>query len=152
MMAAFNVTMLEALGYEFNSTISFSDPTDPRFAPQAYDAAAFAPDAISSRVASLASLNPYGPASSLVAAEAAYYATAGYDGDGSAATATAAAASAGRIGDYVWHGMGGTTSTEAPSTTPPTTSPPSTQPTAPPNQGPSHQQHGPPHKRRSRRA
>ncbi|KAK4545565.1 hypothetical protein LTR36_002915 [Oleoguttula mirabilis] len=88
MMDAFNTTILSAMGYDFSSTQQYSDPMDTRFAAQDYSDAAFAPDAISSAVASLASMNPYAPASSLMAAEASYYATAGYNGDSSTATST----------------------------------------------------------------
>ncbi|KAK5126555.1 hypothetical protein LTR85_009489 [Meristemomyces frigidus] len=97
MMDAFNTTKLASMGYEFGSTQQYSDPMDTRFAPQDYSDEAFSPDALSSAVASLASLNPYAPASALMAAEASYYATVGYHGDLSSAstTMTIAASSSG---------------------------------------------------------
>lgn len=90
MMDAFNTTMLSALGYEFNSTQLYADPSDTRFSPQEYNAEAFSPAAISSAVVSLASLNPYASASALIAAEDSYYATAGYNGDASSLPSTTA--------------------------------------------------------------
>lgn len=86
MIDVFNVTALAALGYA--STEQFSDPMDTRFQPQASNSAAFEPAALTSAVQSLASMNPYGAASSLSAAEVAFYSTAGYHGDASSATTT----------------------------------------------------------------
>lgn len=86
MMDAFNVTLLSELGYEYTS--QFADPLDTKFAAQDYSAAAYSPAALTSAVLSLASLAPYEPATSLSAAEASYYATAGYNGDLSSATTT----------------------------------------------------------------
>ncbi|CAK4030650.1 hypothetical protein AC579_6322 [Lecanosticta acicola] len=95
MMAAFNTTRLAALGYTFDSTEQFSDPLDPRFAPKAYNAADYSDAAKHSAVSSLVALSAYAPASSLMAAEAAYYATAGYHGDSMTAVQTAAPSSSG---------------------------------------------------------
>lgn len=81
MMAAFNVTMLSQLGYEFNSSAQYDNPTDTRFVAQDYSAADFEPPAISAAVSSLAKLNPYGMQSALEAAEDKFWATAGYNGD-----------------------------------------------------------------------
>nr|POE86934.1 bilirubin oxidase [Quercus suber] len=81
MLAAFNVTALNNLGYDFSSTQQFADPLDPRFSAQVYDASKFTPDAIKKAVDSLAALNAYQPAVALMSAEADYYATAGYHGD-----------------------------------------------------------------------
>lgn len=92
MMAAMNISLLEDLGYDFNSTIGFSDPNDERFTAKDYDAAAFEPAGISSAVASLASLNPYSAAQSVIDAQNAYYATAGYNGETLPVTNTATAA------------------------------------------------------------
>ncbi|EME88401.1 uncharacterized protein MYCFIDRAFT_48579 [Pseudocercospora fijiensis CIRAD86] len=77
MMAAFNATTLSDLGYEFNSTQGFGDPSDTRFAAKAYDASSFEDAALHSAVSSLAALNAYAPASALMSAESAYWATAG---------------------------------------------------------------------------
>lgn len=88
MMDAFNVTLLEELGYEFSSTYDFQDPEDPRYAAQDYSAAAFEPTAIKSKITSLGNLNAYKPAPALAPAEAAYYATAGYPTVSTAATPT----------------------------------------------------------------
>lgn len=76
-MAAFNATVLSDLGYEFNSTQGFGDPSDSRFAAKEYDAAAFDDAARHEAVSSLATFDAYAPASSLLSAEAAYWATAG---------------------------------------------------------------------------
>jgi FtsP/CotA-like multicopper oxidase with cupredoxin domain len=65
MLAAFNVTLLESLGYDLNSTLNFANPMDTRFAAQKYNASAYTPDAISSAVESLASLGAYQAASSV---------------------------------------------------------------------------------------
>lgn len=96
MMDAFNVTYLEALGY--NSSIDFADPTNSQFSAQDYSDAAYAPAAMSSAVSSLANLGAYASFSSLSAAESAYYATAGQSsGDPTTAptTTTVAAVSSG---------------------------------------------------------
>jgi len=81
MMAAFNVTTLAALGYDFSSTQQYADPQDSRFSAQQYSDAAYAPDAVHSAVSSLAALSAYNQATSLSLAEASYYSTAGYHGD-----------------------------------------------------------------------
>lgn len=91
MMDAFNVTYLAEMGYEFNSTQGFSDPTDTRFAAQDYSDAAFSFDAKQSAALSLASMGAYAPATALMSAEAGYYATAGYNGDASTASTTTTA-------------------------------------------------------------
>ncbi|KAK4508628.1 hypothetical protein PRZ48_002367 [Zasmidium cellare] len=96
MMAAFNTTILASLGYDFNSTQGFGDPLDSRFIAKDYDANAFSDSAKHAAVSSFASLNAYAPVTSLVAAENAYYQTAGYNGDASTpAVATAPATSSG---------------------------------------------------------
>ena len=77
MMAAYNITLIEDLGYDVDKLSEFADPMNPKFRPQDYSDKAYAPDAVSSAVAALASLNPYKPALSLISAEQAYYATAG---------------------------------------------------------------------------
>jgi len=87
MLDVFNVTRLEALGYQFNNTYGFFDPMDPRFAPQPYSDAAYQPAAIRSVISSLASLDPYGQGAALSTAEQAYWATAA---PAAATTATAA--------------------------------------------------------------
>ncbi|KAK0842126.1 hypothetical protein LTS02_016602 [Friedmanniomyces endolithicus] len=86
MMDAFNVTYLQELGYD--SSIDFSDPMNPQFAPQAYNDAAYAPAALTSAVSSLANMGAYSAFDSMASAEAAYYATAGYNGDASTAPTT----------------------------------------------------------------
>lgn len=91
MMAAFNTTTLEALGYDFNSTQGFGDPMDPRFIAKAYDESAFSDAAKHEAVSSLAALNAYAPVSSLMAAEKQYYATAGLNSDAASAPAQTAA-------------------------------------------------------------
>jgi hypothetical protein len=74
MMAAFNVTLLEELGYDFNSTHGYDDPEGNEFAAVAFNADAYDSEAKHSAVRSLGSLNAYQPASSLIAAQASYYA------------------------------------------------------------------------------
>lgn len=93
-MDAFNVTLLEELGYEFNDTYGFIDPTDSRFKARAYDSADFQPAAITSTLSALGNLNAYAQAASLAAAETAYYATAA----GNDAASTAAPAPTGSSG------------------------------------------------------
>lgn len=95
MMAAFNTTKLAELGYDFNSTQQFSDPMDTRFSPKDYNDADYTDSARHDAVSSFAALNAYAPASSLLAAENNYYATAGYHGDSMTAVQTAAPTNAG---------------------------------------------------------
>ncbi|TKA76754.1 hypothetical protein B0A55_03642 [Friedmanniomyces simplex] len=86
MMDAFNVTYLQELGYA--SAIDFSDPMNTQFAPQAYNDAAYQPAAQSSAVSSLANMGAYTAFSAMASAQAAYYQTAGYNGDASTAPST----------------------------------------------------------------
>lgn len=90
MLDVFNVTRLAALGY--NSTAGYGNPEASNFAAQSYNPSAYAPAAISSVIASYVNLNAYAPVTSLIAAESAYYATAGYNGDLVQATTTTTAA------------------------------------------------------------
>ena len=95
-MDAFNVTYLQALGY--NSSIDFADPMNSQFAAQDYSDAAYSPAAESSAVVSLANLGAYTAFDALASAAASYYATAGYNGDNGnvpAATTTAKPSSSG---------------------------------------------------------
>ena len=98
MMATMNITLLEELGYKFDDSIGYDDPMDTRFAAQDYSDAAFAPSAVSSAVMSLASMNPYQAASSMMAAESAYYATAGFNGEGAITAAATPAPTTGGPG------------------------------------------------------
>lgn len=96
MMAAFNVTLLNELGYEFNSTTGYSDPLAAKFVAQDYNDEAYTESAIISMINAFGNLNAYAPASSLQAAESSYYATAGYNGEsatGAPATTIAAVSS-----------------------------------------------------------
>ena len=93
MMVNLNVTLLEGLGYDSEAGIDLADPLDPRYAPKDYSDQAFSPAAVSSAVAALASLNPYGAAAAVKSDQDAYYATAGWNGDEGATAATQAAAS-----------------------------------------------------------
>lgn len=81
MLAAFNVTAMSAFGYDFGATQQFANPYDPRFSAQIYNASAFTPEAVKKAVLALAALEAYSPAMALMSAEAAYYSTAGYNGD-----------------------------------------------------------------------
>lgn len=81
MLAAFNTTRLRELGYDYNSTMGFSDPMDPRFTARDYDVTAFNDEARREKVRMFGNLNAYAPAQSLQSAQAEYYATAGYNGD-----------------------------------------------------------------------
>lgn len=76
MMAAFNVTKLAALGYEFNSTQGYDNPTDPTYAAVSYNVADYRPLVIKQKLRAFAKLNAYAPAQSLIQAEANHYATA----------------------------------------------------------------------------
>ena len=58
-MAAFNMTLLEELGHQRDTTLGLADPRDSRFAAQVYSADAYTPRAVRSALASLASLNAY---------------------------------------------------------------------------------------------
>ena len=97
MMGAFNATLLEELGYEFGNTQIYADPEDEKFAARPYNEDDYKPEAMHSAVSSLGSMHAYSPYTSLMSAEANYYATAGYHGDSSksAATKTAAPSSSG---------------------------------------------------------
>jgi hypothetical protein len=74
MMGAFNVTLLEELGYDFESTQGYGDPESGEFSAVDFTADAYDLDAKHSVVLSLGNLNAYQPASSLKAAQASYYA------------------------------------------------------------------------------
>ena len=78
MMDVFNATILEELGYQFNSTYGYTDPKDPRYTARPISPAAFEPAAIQSKISSLGALGVYASASALFAAERSYYATATY--------------------------------------------------------------------------
>ncbi|KAK4988246.1 hypothetical protein LTR50_004072 [Elasticomyces elasticus] len=90
MMAVFNSTKLEDLGYD--NAQSFADPLDKRFAPKAYNQADYALPAIKSAVESLASLSAYVQASAVAAALDAHYSTAPFAGEGAASSAAATTA------------------------------------------------------------
>jgi bilirubin oxidase len=77
MMAAFNVTLLEELGYDFESTQGFDSPDGTEFTAADFSDAAYEDDAKHSVVRSLGSLNAYQPATSLIAAQSSYYAANG---------------------------------------------------------------------------
>jgi hypothetical protein len=77
MMAAMNITLLTELGYDFASTQGYDNPDGTEFAAVAFSAEAYANDAKHSAVRSLGSLNAYQPASTLMAAQASYYAANG---------------------------------------------------------------------------
>jgi hypothetical protein len=74
MMAAFNTTLLEELGYDFNSTQDFSDPMDPRFVAKEYTDSVSNDEARHESVKMFGSLNAYSQAGELQEAEEAYYA------------------------------------------------------------------------------
>ncbi|KAM0716075.1 hypothetical protein Q7P37_008589 [Cladosporium fusiforme] len=82
MMGAFNVTLLEELGYDFESTLGFDDPESDKYSASDFSEDAYQDEARHSAVRSLGSLNAYQPASSLKAAQASYYAA----NEGNAAT------------------------------------------------------------------
>jgi bilirubin oxidase len=73
MMAAFNVTLLEELGYDFESTQGYDNPDGTEFSAADFSDEAYGDDAKHSVVRSLGSLNAYQPATSLVAALGNYY-------------------------------------------------------------------------------
>jgi bilirubin oxidase len=77
MMAAFNVTLLEELGYDFESTQGYDSPDGAAFSAANFSAAAYGDDAKHSAVRSFGSLNAYQPVTSLIAAQSSYYAVNG---------------------------------------------------------------------------
>jgi bilirubin oxidase len=87
MMAAFNVTLLEELGYDFESTQGYDNPDGTEFSAADFSADVYEDDAKHSAVRSLGSLNAYQPATSLIAAQSSYYAALGNE-QGSSSTVT----------------------------------------------------------------
>nr|OQO22870.1 hypothetical protein B0A51_08596 [Rachicladosporium sp. CCFEE 5018] len=81
MMDVFNVTLLTEMGYDYNSTTSYADPEDTRFIATDYNEDAFSDESVASAVNALANLNAYAPVNSIIAAQEAHYATAGYNGE-----------------------------------------------------------------------
>ncbi|CAD0115270.1 unnamed protein product [Aureobasidium uvarum] len=71
MMAAFNITALETLGYD--NVQSLDDPTDSRFVAQDWSADAYADDQIQSKLNYLGNLGAYNEQSQIESAVAAYY-------------------------------------------------------------------------------
>ncbi|KAI4731377.1 Cupredoxin [Aureobasidium sp. EXF-10728] len=71
MMASFNVTRLETLGYD--NVESLDDPDDARFVAQDWSADAYSDDQIQSRINYLGSLGAYSERDQIVSAVAAYY-------------------------------------------------------------------------------
>jgi bilirubin oxidase len=71
MMASFNVTRLEALGYD--NVESLDNPDDPRFIAQDWSADAYSDDQIQSKLNYLGNLGAYNERDQLVSAVAAYY-------------------------------------------------------------------------------
>jgi bilirubin oxidase len=71
MMASFNVTRLEALGYD--NVESLDNPDDPRFTAQDWSADAYSDDQIQSKLNYLGNLGAYNERDQLVSAVAAYY-------------------------------------------------------------------------------
>ena len=67
MMAAFNVTLLEDLGYDFNTTIGFADPMDERFRSQDYEESDFSEAEIKKVISSYADLKAYESPESIIA-------------------------------------------------------------------------------------
>lgn len=71
MMASFNVTRLETLGYD--NVESLDNPDDPRFVAQDWSADAYSDAQIQSKINYLGSLGAYDEQSQIVSAVAAYY-------------------------------------------------------------------------------
>lgn len=71
MMASFNVTRLETLGYD--NVQSLDNPDDPRFVAQDWSADAYSDDQVQSRINYLGSLGAYNEQDQIVSAVAAYY-------------------------------------------------------------------------------
>jgi hypothetical protein len=71
MMASFNVTRLETLGYD--NVESLDNPDDPRFTAQDWSADAYSDDQIQSRLNYLGNLGAYNERDQIVSAVAAYY-------------------------------------------------------------------------------
>lgn len=71
MMASFNVTRLETLGYD--NVESLDNPDDPRFTAQDWSADAYSDDQIQSKLNYLGNLGAYNERDQIVKAVAAYY-------------------------------------------------------------------------------
>lgn len=71
MMASFNVTRLETLGYD--NVESLDNPDDPRFVAQDWSADAYSNDQVQSTINYLGSLGAYNEQDQIVSAVAAYY-------------------------------------------------------------------------------
>lgn len=71
MMASFNVTRLESLGYD--NVESLDNPDDPRFTAQDWSADAYSDDQIQSKLNYLGNLGAYNEQDQIVSAVAAYY-------------------------------------------------------------------------------
>ncbi|QIW97104.1 hypothetical protein AMS68_002622 [Peltaster fructicola] len=92
MLDAFNVTLLENLGYEYPNSTTYGNPEDARFAPKQSVAADFQPAAVTAAVQSLAQMRPYASASEIMDAENAFWATATIAGETQGGASTTAAA------------------------------------------------------------
>jgi hypothetical protein len=71
MMASFNVTRLETLGYD--NVESLDNPDDPRFVAQDWSADVYSDDQIQSKLNYLGNLGAYNERDQLVSAVASYY-------------------------------------------------------------------------------
>lgn len=71
MMASFNVTALENLGYD--NVQGLDDPGDSRFAAEDWSADAYSDDSIQGRLSWLGSLGAYDEREQIASAAAAYY-------------------------------------------------------------------------------
>ncbi|GAB7355381.1 hypothetical protein MBLNU459_g5902t2 [Dothideomycetes sp. NU459] len=93
MMAAYNITALEDLGYE--NVQDLADPNDARFVAQEWSAEAYSYDNIQSKLSYLGGLGAYNQRTQMVSALAAYYSTnpaAALESSTIASTASSAAA------------------------------------------------------------
>lgn len=92
MMASFNVTRLENLGYD--NVESLDNPDDPRFVAQDWSADAYSDDQVQSKINYLGNLGAYNEQSQIVSAVAAYYSNNPYPPVETGTTTTQAAAPA----------------------------------------------------------
>lgn len=98
MMAAFNVTALSGLGYD--NVQGLDNPTDARFAPQWWSAAAYEDASIQSTLSYLGGLGAYNQRTEIASAIIAYYSTNPSAAIETGVTAVATAYGAGATGNY----------------------------------------------------
>jgi bilirubin oxidase len=107
MMATFNVTKLETLGYD--NVEGLDDPEDPRFVAEDWTADAYSDDQIQGRLNWLGGLGAYNEREQIVSALAAYY-----SGNPNPPVETGTAEATATYGSPQWSGGRGSWSQGAP--------------------------------------